>query len=277
VDSLERMILMSPASPALEEQVRHFLMGHELTNANLLWVLRDEGEVEVLIDDEGGVGAAALLVRQPPGEWERPGFIRFRRLWLEARDSERAASLLALVPEGETFYVRIHREWLRGVFSRRYRLEPCFELVYFRADGPRFRPRLACEVEHEKELGPGVMGLLTGSGRTEKAAGRLAERCGGAYVARLWGEPVGVCCVNRKTEHLCEILSVFVKEEVRRGGVGQSLVSAATQAVLAEGRVPTYCTRDDNFASQALVGSLGFERYQKVLYAVAHPRGGKRG
>ena len=263
---------MSPASPALKEQVRRFLMGHELTNANLLWVLQDEGEVDIHTDAEDDLGAVVLLVRRPPGEWRRPGFVGFRRLWLEARDLERAAAVLEKLPGRETWYARIHRDWLSGLLEERYRLEPRFRLVYFRGDTRRFRPRLECQVDHRREPGPEAIALLGGSGRTREAAERLVQRCGGVYVASLDGLPVGVCCVNRKTEHLAETLSLFVTEHARRRGVGQALLSSATQAVLAQGLIPTYCTRDDNFASQALVRSLGFERYQQVLYAVASPK-----
>lgn len=263
---------MSLSTPALKEQARGLLRRHELTNATLLWVL-EEQEVEVLVDEEAGPSAVALLVRPRRGEWRNPRFPGLRRLWLEAEDAEGAREVLSRLPAGETFYVRIHRDWLAEVVAEAFRLEPVFELVYFRGDVRGFRPRGEFRVSFEEEPGPEGLVLVEGSGRTAEAARALVERCGGAFVARAAGMPVGICCVEPRTERVSEILSVFVAEGARGRGVGQSLVSAAAQAVLAQGRIPTYCTRDDNFASQALARSLGFAEYQRVRYGVLHPWG----
>ncbi len=269
---------MSPATPALKEQARLLLLAHELSNASLRWVLEQEQVEDILLDDDGTPGAVALLARPRAGEWQKPTFPEFRRLWLEARDPHGARAALRRLPGDETLYVRIHRAWLGEVMAERYRLQRGYEQVYFRGDVPGFRPRSDFEVVFEDGVSrPEVLALVGGSGRTAEAAQGLVERCGGVYVARLAGIPVGVCCVNAKTEHVSEILSVYVKEEVRRQGVGLSLVSVATEAIRARRRIPTYCTRDDNLPSQALVRSLGFEEYQRVLYTVAHPDAGWRG
>lgn len=268
---------MSPATPALKEQARLLLLAHEVSNASLLWVLEHEQVEDILLDDDGTPGAVALVVSPRVGDWRKPGFPEFRRLWLEARDPHAAKAVLGRLPGDETLYVRLHRGWLAEVMAECYRFDAGFELVYFRGDVPSFRPQSDFEVVFEETPAPEVLALLQGSGRTAEAAQRLVERCGGVYVARLAGTPVGVCCGNAKTEHVSEILSVYVKEEVRRQGVGQSLVSAATEAIRARRRIPTYCTRDDNLPSQSLVRSLGFEQYQRVLYTVAHPHAGSRG
>lgn len=264
---------MSPSTPALKEQARGLLRRHELTNATLLWVLEEE-EVEVVVDEEAGPTAVALLVLPRRGEWREPRFPGLRRLWLEAADVEGARVVLGRLPGEETFYGRIHRGWLEEVVAEAYRLEPVFELVYFRGDVRGLRPRGEFQVSFEEEPGPEGLALVEASGRTAEAARELVERCGGAFVARVAGMAVGVCCVNAKTEQVWEIRSVFVAEGARGRGVGQSLVSAAARAVLAQGRIPTYCTHDDNFPSQALVRSLGFEQYQRVRYGLLHPWGG---
>jgi ribosomal protein S18 acetylase RimI-like enzyme len=268
------MTLGNPATPALKEQARRFLCAHELTNANLLWVLEQEPGVEVVLDDEEGPGALALLLRPPTGEWQRPKFPDLRRLWLEAGDRERARAVLRRVPGAEVLYARIHREWLNQVLAERYRLEPIEELVYFRADLRGFRPRVPFLVALEEAPKPDVADLLVETGRTTAAVQALVKRCGGVYVARVAGVPVGVCCVNAKTAGVSEILALYVVEAVRRRGVGQSLVSVAAEAVRAHGRIPTYCTHHDNLASQALVRSVGFEQYQRILSAVVRPRVG---
>ena len=265
----------NPAMPALKEQARRLLAAHELTNANLLWVLEQEPAVEVLLDDEERPGAVALLARAPTGEWQEPWFPDLRRLWLEARDRECARAVLRRLSAAEVLAVRIHRDWLTEVLAERYRLEPVQELVYFRGDGQGFRPTVSFPVAVEEVLKPGVAELLEQTGRTAAGVRALVARCGGVYVARLAGVPVGVCCVNvAKTAGISEIAAVYVLEAFRRRGVGQSLVSVAAQAIRARGRIPTYCTHHDNLASQALVRSLGFEQYQRVLSAVARPHVG---
>jgi ribosomal protein S18 acetylase RimI-like enzyme len=262
----------NPATPALKEQARRLLAAHELTNANLLWVLEQEPAVEVLLDDEVHPGAVALLARAPTGQWQQPRLPDLRRLWLEARDRECARAVLRRLPAAEVLAARIHREWLTEVLTERYRLEPVHELVYFRGDGQGFRPKVSVPVL-EEVLKPGVAELLEQTGRTAAGVRALVARCGGVYVARVAGVPVGVCCVNAaKTAGISEIAAVYVLEEFRRRGVGQSLVSVAAEAIRAQGRIPTYCTHHDNLASQALVRSLGFEQYQRVLSAVARPR-----
>jgi len=269
---------VTPPTPALKEQARLLLLAHELTNANLIWALEREQVEDILLDDERAPGAVALLARPRVGDWQKPGFPELRRLWLEAGDPHGAGAVLRRLPGDETFYVRLHRPWLRDVMAERYEVETGYEQVYFRGDVPGFRRRADFETAFEDGVaGPDVLALVEGSGRTTQAARRLAERCGGVYVARLAGAPVGVCCVNAKTEHVSEILSVYVATEARRRGVGQSLVTAGTEAVLAQGRIPTYCTRDSNLGSQALVRTLGFEEYQRVLYAVARPSTTMRG
>jgi len=269
---------VTPPTAALKEQARRLLLAHELTNASLLWVLEHEQVEDVLLDDEGAPGAVALVVRPRVGDWQKPRFPELRRLWLEARDAPGARAVLRRLPGAETFYARLHRRWLREVVAERYEVETGYEQVYFRGDVPGFRPRGDFEVVFDPGAAePEVLALVEGSGRTATAARRLAERCGGVYVARLAGTPTGVCCVNAKTRHVSEIQSVYVLTEARRRGVGQSLVSAATEAVLAQGRIPTYCTRDTNLGSQALVCALGFEEYQRVGYAVARPSTTVRG
>jgi putative acetyltransferase len=126
----------------------------------------------------------------------------------------------------------------------------------------------------ESDPGPDALGLLEARGLTGAGSRRLALRSGGIYVARIGGLAVGACCLAPKTEHVVEVRAVFVLEEARGQGVGQALVSAATREARSRGVIPTYCTGDDNLASQALARSLGYEEYQRVLSAVAHPRGG---
>jgi len=266
------MITVTRATPALKEQARHLLLAHELTNANLLWVLEDQEDVEVVLDDESAPAAVALLYRLRINERRGSKHPALRRLWLEARNPDAARSLIHRLPRAETVYARVHRDRLREAIEERYQLAEGRELVYFRGDVPGFRPKVEFRVALEREVGSDVLDLLEASGLTTEGSLRLVARCQGGYVARVAGVPLGVCCLSRKTEHVAEIRAVFVREGARGQGVGRAVVSAAAQAARARGLIPTYCTGDDNLPSQALVRSLGFQQYHRVLYAVAYPR-----
>ena len=66
---------------------------------------------------------------------------------------------------------------------------------------------------------------------------------------------------------LVSSIGVFTDPEYRGQGLGASVVSAATEAILNMGKVPIYCTDLDNAESRALCQSLGYLRFGSDLYA----------
>jgi len=61
-------------------------------------------------------------------------------------------------------------------------------------------------------------------------------------------------------------LGVFTESEFRGQGMGKSVVSAATRAILRAGRIPLYSTEENNRASLAVCRSLGYLKFGRDLY-----------
>lgn len=61
-------------------------------------------------------------------------------------------------------------------------------------------------------------------------------------------------------------LGVFTEPEFRGQGMGKSVVSGATRAILRAGRIPLYSTEAENKASLAICRSLGYLKFGRDLY-----------
>lgn len=106
---------------------------------------------------------------------------------------------------------------------------------------------------HLRDRGP--QRAHAGRGTFEAAFGVIVEGKVVAYAD----------CVARNL--LVSSIGVFTDPEYRGMGFGSSVVSAATEAILALGKVPIYCTDIENAESRALCQSLGYLRFGSDLYA----------
>jgi len=61
-------------------------------------------------------------------------------------------------------------------------------------------------------------------------------------------------------------LGVFTEQDFRGRGMGKSVVSAATRAILKAGRIPLYSTDESNLASLSVCRSLGYLKFGRDLY-----------
>ncbi len=79
------------------------------------------------------------------------------------------------------------------------------------------------------------------------------------------GDVASWAAVKLKDEHVWEI-AVTTEEAYRGRGLAKSVVSAATEYILAEGRVPLYTHDEANPASGRVAQALGFTRFAREAY-----------
>jgi GNAT superfamily N-acetyltransferase len=87
-----------------------------------------------------------------------------------------------------------------------------------------------------------------------------------ATVAFKNGAVVGIAGASADSDTLWQI-GVGVADGYHRRGIGKTLVSALTKAVIEAGKIPYYSTWPANIASNALAQSLGFWHAWTEIYA----------
>jgi len=87
-----------------------------------------------------------------------------------------------------------------------------------------------------------------------------------AAVAKFNGEMAGIAAACADSDAMWQI-GVDTLEPYRNRGIGKATVSAVTEYVLKKSNIPYYSTFEDNIASRALAGSLGFKTAWIELYA----------
>lgn len=87
-----------------------------------------------------------------------------------------------------------------------------------------------------------------------------------AAVARREGEVIGMAGVSADSDDLWQI-GIEIAPAYHGMGVGKALVSRATEAVLAQGKVPYYTTRLANIASGNTARSVGYQLAWSDVYA----------
>jgi predicted GNAT family acetyltransferase len=60
-------------------------------------------------------------------------------------------------------------------------------------------------------------------------------------------------------------VGVDTHPDFRRRGFGKAVVSAMTEALLKQGRIPVYRCSEDNIASLRLAQSVGYETYAHIV------------
>ncbi|HUT75482.1 MAG TPA: GNAT family N-acetyltransferase [Armatimonadota bacterium] len=92
----------------------------------------------------------------------------------------------------------------------------------------------------------------------------------GGYGAYVKGELAAYADIALRGDYACAI-GVFTEQEFRGRGLGRSVVSAATRAILGAGRIPLYSTDEAGLASLAVCRSLGYLRFGQDLYCFLAP------
>jgi GNAT superfamily N-acetyltransferase len=78
-----------------------------------------------------------------------------------------------------------------------------------------------------------------------------------AAVARQAGQVIGIAGVSADSDKLWQI-GIDVVEPYRGRGIGKALVSAATEASMAQGKIPYYSTSLTNLRSSSIAAGLGY-------------------
>lgn len=109
---------------------------------------------------------------------------------------------------------------------------------------------------------------ITGPAERER---RKAERKPGqmpfhqAYGIYVKGRLVAYADIATRGDYACS-LGVFTEQHFRGRGMGKSVVSAATRAILKAGRIPLYSADESNLASLSICRSLGYLKFGRDLY-----------
>jgi RimJ/RimL family protein N-acetyltransferase len=113
---------------------------------------------------------------------------------------------------------------------------------------------------------------LDEAAETEPPALALLARYSGVYVVRQRGAIVSFAGIRPQSPHVAEIGVRTDAEGLRGRGLGRAVVSRATKAVFAAGRVPLYRYHAGNAASEHVCRALGYRLYADSLVYFAHSR-----
>jgi RimJ/RimL family protein N-acetyltransferase len=113
---------------------------------------------------------------------------------------------------------------------------------------------------------------LDEAAETEPPALALLARYSGVYVVRQRGAIVSFAGIRPHSPHVAEIGVRTDAEGLRGRGLGRAVVSRATKAVFAAGRVPLYRCHAGNAASERVCRALGYRLYADSLAYFAHTR-----
>jgi len=103
---------------------------------------------------------------------------------------------------------------------------------------------------------------LDESSENEPLALRLLARySGGVYVVRNAGAIAGYAGIRTHSPHVAEITVRTAAEELRGRSLGRAVVSRATKAIFAAGRVPIYRYSNTNTAAARIASTLGYRFY----------------
>jgi hypothetical protein len=112
---------------------------------------------------------------------------------------------------------------------------------------------------------------LDESSENEPLALRLLARySGGVYVVRSAGAIAGYAGIRTHSPHVSEITVRTSSLELRRRSLGRAVVSRATKAILAAGRVPIYRYSAANIPAARIATSLGFRFYGDAVTYTTH-------
>lgn len=200
----------------------------------------------VIVDDETDV-RAVMLVERP--DWKRP-HAGPTRLQVDAVETRSAVSLLSWVPWSAHLQVYTYRPWLQ-------------ELVACLMEPQVKAHRVHC-LARPRQFHPSPLGKLAREITADSALRAEAEaRMGAKGADRLFGivrddRLVACAALARPDGDYVTIQSAFTQEEERGQGLGAAVLSAATAAGLADGRVVSYGFPVSDIPSLHMVADLGF-------------------
>lgn len=97
------------------------------------------------------------------------------------------------------------------------------------------------------------------------ALGLLARYSGGVYVVRQRGAIAAYSGIRPHSPHVSEVSVRTQAEALRHQGLGRAVLSRATRAILASGRLPLYRCRAESVSDWHIADSLGYRPYANTL------------
>ncbi len=198
---------------------------------------------------------AALIVHAPTG----PDALRACAVVAHQRLLEPLHRLLAGRSVGSLFEASALEQLtrlVRGVFPGAS-ISPGGALLIARFAAPEtFRPFRGPESAHVRRLDEHTLANLA----------LLSRYSGGIYaLCGAQGQIVSRAGVHDESHDVAEIGVRTEIEALRGRGLAKIVVTAATEAILAEGRVPLYVHSATNVASQKVALALGYQHYADEL------------
>lgn len=193
--------------------------------------------------------------------FSRTGIDLFRPLLtmrLPARPNEAADLFYSALPPGTDVIISAPAGYL-PILSAFFEIQKEEHLLLYKLKSSQFEPVINVLVARE-DSPDGRTGFVIRESSPD------SHRSEGQVVASAW--------LNWESPRFAEI-SVRTQAAFRRRGLGRSVVAAAAQYVLENGRTPLYVVAEHNDASIQLAESLGFANTgarEVILEAVLRPR-----
>ena len=164
--------------------------------------------------------------------------------------------LLAEPPAGGAILSPANQARIIEALEGRFPLREVWHQALYYTDRAHFLP----DVRHR------VVPLPPGQRPEGQRAGpHEASAAQGALGIAVRGEVVAYADYAPRSEY-CASVAVYTDERFRGQGLGRSVVSAATKAVLAAGKITIYSADIENIASQAVCTSLGYAKFGEDLH-----------
>ncbi len=184
---------------------------------------------------------------KPPSGYlcfSRTGIDLFRPLVtmrLPSNPSEASELFYSAMPAGTDVIISapIHN---LPILSALFEIQKEEQLMVYKLDSGRFKPVINVLVARE-DSSDGRVGFII------RESSQALSRADSQVVASAW--------LNWQSPRFAEI-SVRTQAAYRRKGLGRSVVAAAAQYILENGRTPLYAVSEHNQASIQLAESLGF-------------------
>lgn len=201
----------------------------------------------VIVDDPADMHAL-MAVDRP--DWKKPSTLPMT-LQIDASDRDVALRLLSWLPAGPRYRIRSYRSWLQDLVHSLLQVDRQSHMVHCLATTGAFHPyRLGEQVREidrqEQDLRDSAMRMLTVSG-----VSRLFGMVEG-------GQLMAFSTLAQPDTDYVTVQTVYTRESARSKGLGRAVLSAATEAGLAIGKIVSFGLPAEDLPALRMLAGLGF-------------------